>query len=220
MDRFARSKLDDLAWVSACVVCALLAGCGESSCPAGSTSINGRCEPALACRAGEVEIDGACVDDESSGRGDAGLDDPGLDKDSGTQERPLDAGHRSDAADQDTGVMESSDPACASVECGDHGGCQVEQGAAICVCTDGFAGMRCEMCEAGLVAQDEACVAPCDADDAPDCSDDGECDDTSGDAVCVCEHPSAGETCSTDTSNVPPPRSKTTIFSSFFLSRP
>src|SRR5688572_14400264 len=73
---------------------ALFAACGDPSCPAGSTKVNGRCEPAPTCREGEVEENGECVDAMPNTMGDAGSD---AGSDAGEDPDPQDAG--GDAAD-------------------------------------------------------------------------------------------------------------------------
>lgn len=152
-----------------CALIAWIAACGEASCPAGSISIDGRCEPATECPAGATEDGGVCVADSPSSMGDAASDDP----EAGT--------------DLDSSVTESTDPLCATFDCGDHGACQVERTVARCICDDGYQGAQCDGCVAGLVAQGDTCITPCDADNAPRCDEDRVCDDSSGRAICVCD---------------------------------
>lgn len=180
MDRLARSLFTSL--LCACALCACaLAGCGEPSCPAGSISVADRCEPVQdqACDDGELDDGGVCVSSRDSGI--SGRDDAGQ--------------GGSDASDRDTSVTESSDPPCEALDCGEHGACEVEGGVARCTCQEGYEGALCDACAEGLVLDDGACVAPCEAASAPDCGEHGACEAHSGEALCACEHPFAGETC-------------------------
>lgn len=171
------------------LACWIAAACGEASCPAGSISVNDRCEPALVCRPGETEDGGACVDDSPGLRGDAEV------TDSGQHETPSDAavGVIDSGADA---FVESPNDSCDALACGLHGECRIVDGDATCVCSDGFDGEVCDECEPAFVLERGACIAPCDASGAPSCNGRGACENADGVAICACEAPYRGDACS------------------------
>ncbi|MGI5862172.1 MAG: lamin tail domain-containing protein [Myxococcales bacterium] len=86
---------------------------------------------------------------------------------------------------------------CNSNPCGAHGTCSLDQNnAAVCTCTDNFAGQYCDTCAEGFVLVGGACVAnPCDSDP---CGDHGTCSlDENNAAVCTCTDHFAGQYCDT-----------------------
>ena len=77
------------------------------------------------------------------------------------------------------GGGDGKDP-CEEVDCGIHGACEATSGSALCVCTEGYAGERCEVCAAsyhddgtGVCVEDLVC-------ELNTCNQHGTCDDSSG----------------------------------------
>ena len=184
----------------------LLAACAGSTCPVGSRAMGDQCVPFDGCPAGRVRRNGECaVDDDmpaigpdaSTGGTGGLLPDDVPDTDAGTSNP--DAGSVGAA---DTGAPDSNMPVdpmdpCAGFDCGGHGACQVDMAdAPYCACEEGFAGERCDACEAGLGLSDEGtCVALCEAADRLDCGPHGECVVADSTASCTCTHPYTGDSC-------------------------
>jgi hypothetical protein len=184
MDRTSMMRGNGFAW-GVLLACALSASaCGDPSCPAGSISVGGRCEPAAedGCREGEVENDaGQCMDHSSISPKDAGRDaDVGSDDSSVDETVSRDSGMK-DSGEVDSEVIVPVPPLCESVECGDHSTCIVVDDEPVCECDEGYGG--------------DQCAPLCEADDAPACSEHSECEVIEDVAVCVCEHPYLGATC-------------------------
>lgn len=184
---------------SAAVVAAVLStlalvSCADPSCPAGSTSVDGRCEPAKSCDPGELLENGECVSESLDGGGDSSIDEAdggggGSGGAAGTSGGAAGTGGTGGSA----GTM--ADPLCEALDCGEHGACEVVADEAACVCSDGFAGPSCEACEADLVLDGDVCVAPCEASSAPDCGEHGTCEADESDTTCQCMHPYDGDLC-------------------------
>ncbi len=87
-----------------------------------------------------------------------------------------------------------ADP-CLGVDCGPNStGCVGEDGQAMCLCEDGWAGTRCDSCDEGWLDVDGDCLPSCAVVDL-DCGEFGACDDNEGEPICVCDEGYAGEFC-------------------------
>lgn len=184
MDRLrTRSELNGFFWGALFIGLGGAVACGDPSCPAGSVSVSGRCEPAATtCPEGQVLEGGRCADvDESDAGADAEVDSDGS---------VIDASMDSDAM-----VSESEDPLCDALDCGDHGACRIVGDQAQCACDKDFTGELCDACEGDLVLEGDACVTLCESEDAPYCGNNGSCVEADGAADCECVHPHAGFEC-------------------------
>jgi len=91
---------------------------------------------------------------------------------------------------QDNDKNGSCLPNClnADLECGAHGDCEDDSGLALCKCYQGYAGNSCQYCASGYQDNDDngSCLENCPLADL-DCGQHGECNDSSGLAVCDCD---------------------------------
>lgn len=81
------------------------------------------------------------------------------------------------------------DEACAPTSCSGHGGCDDAGGVVTCSCEDAYDGVACEQCASGYQDQDGdgECLVACESPGAPTCGDSHQqCDDLTGEAICVC----------------------------------
>jgi hypothetical protein len=90
-----------------------------------------------------------------------------------------------------------ADEVCTEGFCGDNGGCVVEQGRALCVCNDGYAGSACSVCAAGFHDENGACV-PDEVCLENTCSGRGTCNDTTGVVTCTCDPGFSSRFCEVD----------------------
>jgi hypothetical protein len=152
------------------------AGCGDSTCPSGSVSRDGKCVPAEeGCIDGILLSDGTCAPE---------IREPVVD----SGQVMVDAGAGQDAA-------LPPDP-CEALGC-EHGTCVVEADGPVCTCVDGFRGETCDECEDGLgLSEDgDTCVPLCESEEAPSCGDHGECALDDDEARCECERGYEGDEC-------------------------
>lgn len=90
--------------------------------------------------------------------------------------------------------------ACAGggVDCGAHGTCSDQSGAAVCTCDEGYAGASCDTCAETHQDHDHdgQCAPTCESAQLG-CSGHGSCDDQSGAPSCVCAQGYTGDDCGT-----------------------
>jgi hypothetical protein len=135
--------------------------CVDSSCPAGSIEVDGRCQSTGALEGDAGESDG--------GDGDQGRD-GGVRADGGDGD---DAGGRDGGAGDGAVDEEAPGDPCEQLSCGEHAHCEVEDDAASCVCDEDYEGDG-ETCELDPCAAD-----PCDAETSA-------CQSEESEAVCAC----------------------------------
>jgi len=84
----------------------------------------------------------------------------------------------------------------AAAVCSGHGECSLVNGKPVCECEPEYEGDFCEECKPGYQDNDEdgICHPSCDGGDLA-CGPQGECEDDSGPAVCVCNEGHAGPAC-------------------------
>ena len=188
-----------------CVALLALSACTSGTCPLGSQSVGNQCVSLDECPAGQERRNGECVmsDDMPAMGGDASHSVGGAGG-SGSKAQAGTGALMAGSAAPDTGIddpvlpVDGGEPdACASIDCGAHGVCEVDlSGVAHCACDVGFVGDVCDACVAGLGLSDEGgCVPLCDAADAIDCGPFGTCLADDSGASCTCMHPHAGASC-------------------------
>lgn len=196
------------------VLIAFAMGCGDATCPAGSKSVGGQCEPADECGHGMVRKGKTCTlasGIDANDGGVTGRDDEGESQSSSARDASVrsasDAGSASSGpgtgeADAAPSASEGAGSAtmpevpveCVGYDCGSHGHCELAADAPRCACDSGFAGEHCEACEPGYGLEAQTCVPACEADDAPDCGH-GTCEVADGAARCACESGYVGDHC-------------------------
>ncbi len=84
----------------------------------------------------------------------------------------------------------------ANLNCGSYGACSDSSGSAMCICGTGYTGPDCSVCATGYQDNDNngSCLLTCDSTNL-NCSGNGECSDTSGNAMCSCDTGYDGATC-------------------------
>jgi hypothetical protein len=183
-----------------CAASSLDCGAHGSCSDAGGTAVcvcqTGWAGPdCVDCTAGyqDNDADGTCLPD----CGTAGLNcGPwgACDDDLGIAECVCDTGHAGSLCGIcDSGYQDYDDngtclPTCAAsgLDC-DQGFCSDSGGTAVCLCTTGFGGTECDECAAGYQDNDfdGVCTPDC-AGAGITCAGNGTCDDSSGEALCVC----------------------------------
>ncbi|MBN2495033.1 MAG: hypothetical protein JXR96_10615 [Deltaproteobacteria bacterium] len=92
---------------------------------------------------------------------------------------------------QDENGDGSCEPTCATagLQCGEHGTCVISAaGRPICECQTGYTGSSCQLCAAGYQDHDGDGICAADCSTAGlGCSGHSHCDDSSGEAECVCD---------------------------------
>lgn len=85
---------------------------------------------------------------------------------------------------------------CTNLTCGDHEHCEDASGTAACVCDEGYEGKNCDTCADDFQDNDAdgSCLPTCEGSGL-DCGSRGTCQDTGGEAVCLCDFNYVGETC-------------------------
>lgn len=161
-------------------------GCGDggggtstsTGCPSGQQDHDGdgTCAPTCATAALDCGEHGICDDTDGSASCQCDSNYGGVQCGSCAQ------GYQDDDGD---GVC-APDCQTAAVDCGTHGSCSTADGQAACTCQSGYAGADCTACADGYQDNDSdgSCQPDCTA--AAQSCQNGQCDDTSGAAVCVC----------------------------------
>ncbi len=87
---------------------------------------------------------------------------------------------------------------CEADSCSGYGTCDDSTGVVTCACDEGYEGRQCETCSSGYQDNDAdgACLPGC-ATSGLDCGTHGSCDDSGGEAVCVCDLGYTGALCDT-----------------------
>jgi len=110
--------------------------------------------------------------------------------------------------EQDNDENGSCEPACTSDTCSGHGTCDDSSGTATCECDPNWDGDACDTCAEGYTGSDctecatgyqdndgdDECLPEC---TNPPCSGHGDCDDSSGVAICTCRPDFSGTDCGT-----------------------
>lgn len=90
-------------------------------------------------------------------------------------------------------------PQCGPNACNEANGggtCDDASGSAVCACSEGYRGARCDACESGFVAAGGACLpATCGTDTCNESNGGGACSDASGEVVCACAEGYVGASC-------------------------
>ena len=123
---------------------------------------------------------------------------------SGTPECACEAGYAGNSCelcaqgyqDNDQNGVCSWDCSMADLTCSNHGNCSDTSGTAICVCEEGYDGQICENCDGGYVRNpvDDNCNPGCELVSL-ECSNHGNCSDSTGLAICICDNGYTGDSC-------------------------
>lgn len=185
-----KSNMRSLVWMAPALL--LAAGCGTSdpeqvdACENVTCGVNAQCvDGACACDSGfSGDADVACQPDDDC----AGVV-CGFNATCSAGECRCNAGFEGDASKVCTPVVE-----CTESSCSGHGACEVESGAIVCDCDEGYAGKACAECATGYTREGDQCV-PNDLCASLECTENGSCVVEGGVAGCDCAEGWAGELC-------------------------